>query len=260
MGFPAHAGMDPTHRTRRPAIPRLPRTRGDGPLCRVRVQGAGVASPHTRGWTPDVAGYRLDLAGFPAHAGMDPRRSTATPRPSRLPRTRGDGPAKGAGPRPAHVASPHTRGWTVVASLEGFEVRGFPAHAGMDPLIQGGCPRSDRLPRTRGDGPPSGIRLGWTLRASPHTRGWTPSTTTPKTPRSGFPAHAGMDPARSGWSPAGSRLPRTRGDGPATRGPRGVSTRASPHTRGWTLPGQLAVGEGQGFPAHAGMDRWPKRP
>ena len=49
-------------------------------------------------------------------------------------------------------------------------------------------------------------------------------------------------------------LPRTRGDGPATRsGIPGVCM-ASPHTRGWTVSVVPVGADSGGFPAHAGMD------
>ena len=87
---------------------------------------------------------------------------------------------------------------------------GFPAHAGMD-LFGTQVPR--RLPRARGDGPPSGI-------GRRHGR------------VDGFPAHAGMDPC------TGPASPRTRGwtsgrrASPRTRG--WTRRAASPRTRGWT--------------------------
>ena len=50
------------------------------------------------------------------------------------------------------------------------------------------------------------------------------------------------------------RLPRTRGDGPASGGGFfGVPT-ASPHTRGWTRHTVSVADYQNGFPAHAGMD------
>ena len=153
---------------------------------------------------------------------------------------------------------------------------GFPAHAGMDPkyIRCASGHTADRwgFPAHAGMDPMSaGLPAGTSVRASPHTRGWTrfgdgfdrlmrrtrgdgPSSTWR------LPAHAGMDPGMDpgggsgdvreasphtrGWThradqPAGPRsrwLPRTRGDGPA-------SANAS-----LRRPGLV------GFPAHAGMD------
>ena len=71
---------------------------------------------------------------------------------------------------------------------------------------------------------------------------------------SGFPAHAGMDPRWPRAVPESCGLPRTRGDGPSPCGTACSLTRASPHTRGWTLATLRASVQSGGFPAHAGMD------
>ena len=92
LGFPAHAGMDRRCGSAAASRPRVPRTRGDGPNASSSEHTADRGSPHTRGWTRHP-GHGRDLAhGFPAHAGMDPRRRGGR-RPARwVPRTRGDGP------------------------------------------------------------------------------------------------------------------------------------------------------------------------
>ena len=152
-GFPAHAGMDPCP-PRHPVCARgLPRTRGDGPSGVRRFYSSRPASPHTRGWTlaPVNLHRHFDRAGFPAHAGMDRRSSTVSPPEPRLPRTRGDGPFVLPEIIIPTTASPHTRGWTLRKAPSDKRLRGFPAHAGMDPAS-----------RAR-PGPPE--------RASPHTRG-----------------------------------------------------------------------------------------
>ena len=93
----------------------------------------------------------------------------------RLPRTRGDGPYYAAYEQAVREASPHTRGWThgIVGTRVGRG--GFPAHAGMDPLMvaMGRSPMG--LPRTRGDGPGDYYPGRYVKVASPHTRGWTRS-------------------------------------------------------------------------------------
>ena len=266
--------MDPR---RRPAIGsarRLPRTRGDGPLTQAGSSCISKASPHTRGWTRETRRPDVSLEGFPAHAGMDPSRICPSPTPPRLPRTRGDGPGRGSTRRRRRQASPHTRGWTRDRPGRAGRPRGFPAHAGMDPrgvvsrtstpgfpAHAGMDPRAGRdsstrswLPRTRGDGPMSVIEPTNTSRASPHTRGWTRLVFRLRARPGGFPAHAGMDPARSSSATAPSRLPRTRGDGPHGSHHVADQTTASPHTRGWTrAAGHVTPGD-RGFPAHAGMD------
>ena len=233
-GFPAHAGMDPGRATGRLFVQRLPRTRGDGP---------GSASARRR-----------RCAGFPAHAGMDPAAPHSSAERIRLPRTRGDGPLPVRGAAPAAAASPHTRGWTAHFDGSPLEVRGFPAHAGMDPMPP--PTRSNRtwLPRTRGDGPWRACGRTCGGEASPHTRGWTPCACSDSASSTGFPAHAGMDHVLAGQVQSGNWLPRTRGDGPHAAGGIGGEVAASPHTRGWTRRGGPWAPAAGGFPAHAGMD------
>ena len=219
LGFPAHAGMDPSS-------------------IRRGVDRHRPVSPHTRGWTPSgrKTSVRARLIGFPAHAGMDPRRPHLVEQVSHAGRTR---------PRRARgcTVSPHTRGWTHLlgaaprctsgdASVPQrcALIQGFPAHAGMDPA------RSDRATAA--------------FRAvSPHTRGWTLPVITAVATR-------GSDPRAMRHGPCGA---------------------VSPHTRGWTLPARpnrrsstgfpRTRGDGPdaprarhrhldagGFPAHAGMD------
>src|ERR1019366_8215095 len=111
-GSPAHAGMDRfIFRWRKP-LGWLPRTRGDGPgIGNTRAERQG-APPHTRGWTPyGQVGTRFP-DGSPAHAGMDRSALTTLRAPTRLPRTRGDGPLGVDDVARADKAPPHTRGWT----------------------------------------------------------------------------------------------------------------------------------------------------
>ena len=131
-GFPAHAGMDPASAIESRTVARLPRTRGDGPIDGEPVCHGGRASPHTRGWTVQSIVDSRPPRGFPAHAGMDLRRSVGADDTIRLPRTRGDGPQCDASGRHESVASPHTRGWTLWLYVKANDWEGFPAHAGMD--------------------------------------------------------------------------------------------------------------------------------
>ena len=214
-GFPAHAGMDPSHSPRRRRTSRLPRTRGDGPGARTRLRLPVGASPHTRGWTPIGLAVVEGRRGFPAHAGMDPAPASCG-RPQRgLPRTRGDGPGSIQWTVLSGEASPHTRGWTqpVEESLRRRE--GFPAHAGMDPKPDPHPLVLRRLPRTRGDGPPACVVGGIARRASPHTRGWTCGRARVQAPQRGFPAHAGMDPLSGGAGMNDRGFPAHAGMDPA---------------------------------------------
>ena len=131
---------------------------------------------------------------------------------------------------------------------------GFPAHAGMDPVQAGNEHGAGRLPRTRGDGPPSSAASFASSSASPHTRGWTCAVGATRRPGRGFPAHAGMDQAHARGPAEYRRLPRTRGDGPDIMELLTHAEWASPHTRGWTRRLVNDQRVGQGFPAHAGMD------
>ena len=214
FGFPAHAGMDPALNLPSRDERGLPRTRGDGPHTLNAVDARSPASPHTRGWTPGVRLLRDRARGFPAHAGMDPDQGWTDRRRDRLPRTRGDGPAAVRARCAPFQASPHTRGWTPMPQRARPRMRGFPAHAGMDPIVPPSGRYRYRLPRTRGDGPSiEGDEMKVT-RASPHTRGWTQSRRIALSPVGGFPAHAGMDPIFLARACAPAGLPRTRGDGP----------------------------------------------
>ena len=212
------------------------------------------ASPHTRGWTRERVRGRAVQHGFPAHAGMDPSIVPEHLCSSRLPRTRGDGPSVGPLNTTRPPASPHTRGWTLAVAGPGRLRGGFPAHAGMDPLLPRAEGSREGLPRTRGDGPFAYCRPCWLVAASPHTRGWTRLNPGLSGGGRGFPAHAGMDPDRCALGRGPGGLPRTRGDGPTAATLQTTTWRASPHTRGWTRLIAPAGGARHGFPAHAGMD------
>ena len=75
-GFPAHAGMDRRGVLAVGAALRVPRTRGDGPHGQSVDPEITTGSPHTRGWTAVVRTGGDTWVGFPAHAGMDPRRGS----------------------------------------------------------------------------------------------------------------------------------------------------------------------------------------
>ena len=190
-------------------------------------------SPHARGWTRPEASEAVFDVGFPARAGMDRRRRSPT----------------GSGSRD----SPHARGWTAGVLTFLFVRNGFPARAGMDPAggVGGGLRR--RIPRTRGDGPPRPTVVLGTSTDSPHARGWTRHEHARRHGPAGFPARAGMDPASTRRGRPVMRIPRTRGDGPASIRPDGQCATDSPHARGWTPAAPTATPCTTGFPARAGM-------
>ena len=253
-GFPAHAGMDLDLIIWPLTLLGLPRTCGDGPEDAWRLIDQDAASPHMRGWTQVAVSPVVLVLGFPAHAGMDPARARRSSYRSGLPRTCGDGPLHASSPVRPRPASPHMRGWTHVVNFRRPVHVGFPAHAGMDPKRLNPVLRPIRLPRTCGDGPRTLQPIVLMSGASPHMRGWTAPTSTPKAHGPGFPAHAGMDPVCRVHARHVLGLPRTCGDGPDVYRWFMQWPEASPHMRGWT---PLPRGRGRGvpgFPAHAGMD------
>ncbi len=215
-GSPAHAGMDPSPRRPAGRPRRLPRPRGDGPRGLRIPQSFHEAPPPTRGWTRDADhDWRRD-GGSPAHAGMDPRNTRWSYSVRRLP--------------------PPTRGWTPREDRFPAKPGGSPAHAGMDPSASLRVRRGGWLPRPRGDGPSSTAPNSSTAAAPPPTRGWTLVPLVVVFDAVGSPAHAGMDPSKTGFRISHLGLPRPRGDGPAI-GLAGLRiAEAPPPTRGWTRP------------------------
>ena len=110
-------------------------------------------------------------------------------------------------------------------------------------------------PRTRGDGPRSGLFLLVLAKLSPHTRGWSDYQITFGCTQTVVHAHAGMVRGRFFRACAMRCCPRTRGDGPsgATAAPPPPSL--SPHTRGWSAAVRLSETTKRVVPAHAGMVR-----
>ena len=194
-GFPALAGMDPRRGPPPPPRAGIPRARGDGPAILVNGEPQYWDSPRSRGWTQAIIRDALSHRGFPALAGMDP------PGGPRWPCSRRD--------------SPRSRGWTRLERVGSPAVTGFPALAGMDPCRSGAPAARTRIPRARGDGPPTTLSAETSAADSPRSRGWTHDTARPAVSGAGFPALAGMDPRRWCDEGLGDRIPRARGDGPS---------------------------------------------
>ena len=150
--------------------------------------------------------------------------------------------------------SPPTRGWTRWLRASGCYRIGFPAHAGMDLRRLRAPPPRPGFPRPRGDGPVATRRGCRQSMVSPPTRGWTLHVPSGSSSTSGFPAHAGMDPAGRRSRPECRRFPRPRGDGPRASCGWSACKRVSPPTRGWTDRVDRPHVQSVGFPAHAGMD------
>ena len=230
VGFPAHAGMDPSRTPAAVWYRRFPRPRGDGPVAGAAIRPAAQVSPPTRGWTRQDIGGRRHLRGFPAHAGMDREPEKGTAHVVRFPRPRGDGPqtakrydARRAVSPPTRgwldhlTVSPPTRGWTPESRPAPVNAIGFPAHAGMDRAGATAALRSTRFPRPRGDGPISNEDVNQYGAVSPPTRGWTRRHGKQRSYTDGFPAHAGMDLVWNCTASVLKRFPRPRGDGPLVR-------------------------------------------
>ena len=195
---------------------RFPRPRGDGPsLCSTGSRTSSV-SPPTRGWTHSARARCALWRGFPAHAGMDLRAADAHRLMPRFPRPRGDGPTIENVSTVVNAVSPPTRGWTRSYRTTAHDLRGFPAHAGMDLYARRYLYRTFRFPRPRGDGPKEWGGRGLRFTVSPPTRGWTVIRANQSRITAGFPAHAGMDRFIRSPQQAGTGFPRPRGDGPSS--------------------------------------------
>ena len=189
---------------------------------------------------------------------MDLRYTPANPIARRIPRARGDGPAGGlSGAIPAKD-SPRSRGWTVVDLDAHSPARGFPALAGMDPGRRRRSRRRRGIPRARGDGPASRPTTYRSWPDSPRSRGWTGGSLALVRADDGFPALAGMDRHGGSASPGPRRIPRARGDEPASGSSPRPSPRDSPRSRGWTRRAATLTPSAGGFPALAGMDPRPR--
>ena len=213
-GSPAPAGMDLSLHSSLLRSSRLPRTRGDGPAAQSQEDAILQAPPHPRGWTLRHGGCAKGAGGSPAPAGMDLRTGRTESSLSGLPRTRGDGPAVTGALSAAGLAPPHPRGWTPTGGASIWQTSGSPAPAGMDPEGVSEALGRQRLPRTRGDGPPAMLAAAPAAGAPPHPRGWTSAPSGCDWRSDGSPAPAGMDPKPWRHSHRIVRLPRTRGDGP----------------------------------------------
>ncbi len=256
-GFPAHAGIDPSAFAVRRRRRWLPRARGDRPSSKGMRPAAIMASPRTRGSTHIEPHHFHSVAGFPAHAGIDPRATRSFARWTRLPRARGDRPGCAMRRLLLSAASPRTRGSTARLHPAARAGCGFPAHAGIDPgePHERALPR--RLPRARGDRPLNTSTTQPLRWASPRTRGSTHCVCLVVGAELGFPAHAGIDPSPPRRTARPTGLPRARGDRPYTELTTEFAIRASPRTRGSTRLIERKPNMATGFPAHAGIDRAP---
>ncbi len=92
VGYPACAGIDPRWICWRHRNPGLPRVRGDRPTLVGTLVAGLPATPRARGSTYPCRHAGRRSAGYPACAGIDPRRVIVAVIRQRLPRVRGDRP------------------------------------------------------------------------------------------------------------------------------------------------------------------------
>ena len=201
--------------------------------------------------------FRPSAWRFPRPRGDGPRDCAGFLVYLRFPRPRGDGPLAGCVAVRLHRVSPPTRGWTMPHKRTCVMKMGFPAHAGMDLPHVVSVIGIARFPRPRGDGPLPIEITGFDIQVSPPTRGWTLYRSNRKRICVGFPAHAGMDPMKTGAPYPSWGFPRPRGDGPVATALEKAVNAVSPPTRGWTVSAEGAGRCRAGFPAHAGMDPLP---
>ena len=254
-GCPAHAGMVPHCLAGQSPHSWLPRPRGDGPSWRRTRTPSSPVAPPTRGWSTDGRRRARSHAGCPAHAGMVPKNTQLHTGPERLPRPRGDGPARSASWGSRSGVAPPTRGWSRLVGPVFPGDAGCPAHAGMVPAPGRSAGAAPRLPRPRGDGPRLAIVSDIQAAVAPPTRGWSVKSGQVKALVGGCSAHAGMVPRTYVPRVALLGLPRPRGDGPARTRPPAQPSWVAPPTRGWSLPAMEHGAGPQGCPAHAGMVR-----
>jgi len=113
-GYPACAGIDPSIKTWRRRLGRLPRMRGDRPVSNSVAGHFSEATPHARGSTFHNVRHRLPRRGYPACAGIDPHGCIGRARLRGLPRMRGDRPCICPLYGGYYRATPHARGSTRV--------------------------------------------------------------------------------------------------------------------------------------------------
>jgi len=147
---------------------------------------------------------------------------------------RGDRPSSLSCNTASITATPHARGSTLLSSHKVVLADGYPACAGIDPLVACVGISRWRLPRMRGDRPRVVLASAYADAATPHARGSTLLTPFVQSGPRGYPACAGIDPefAASCGEDAG----------------------ATPHARGSTFSVAHRTLQRHGYPACAGID------
>ncbi len=213
-----------------------------------------MSPPPTRGSTPtqDRAGGRQPVS--PAHAGIDPVAVVRRLSGGGLPRPRGDRPLKKVVDVSVGWSPPPTRGSTGTVQVPQTQRSVSPAHAGIDRRTTAPSRVRRRLPRPRGDRPPSGHQAPRPGQSPPPTRGSTPWSRSRRPSPCVSPAHAGIDQQKALLSKGLERLPRPRGDRPAAVDAGAPRLPSPPPTRGSTRRLFRVRHARRVSPAHAGID------
>ena len=212
--FPAHAGMFRASKSVLVIENCFPRARGDVPFTHTDRPLLSMFSPRTRGCSSPRVGYSQSAIVFPAHAGMFPCKSAASPALICFPRARGDVPKEGDGKGKPVPFSPRTRGCSAVAIQTQRCFAVFPAHAGMFRAFKPMMSLSSGFPRARGDVPSAKSSRAPCRAFSPRTRGCSCQHSGPFKQIVVFPAHAGMFRLIQGGFQSDAGFPRARGDVP----------------------------------------------
>ncbi len=250
-GSPARAGMDPRPRATRSALTGSPARAGMDPAPGV-IYSKVARLPRSRGDGPSTLAGRAAQAGLPRSRGDGPCQRSVSINDFGLPRSRGDGPVLANDLNLTGTAPPLARGWTPRRRACRPACGGSPARAGMDPWRPVGAAAGIRLPRSRGDGPHSGVTYTDVPTAPPLARGWTLEQPSMPDDIAGSPARAGMDPLPACRPRSIGRLPRSRGDGPGSQIDLSYTVAAPPLARGWTLDQKRTTEMSYGLPRSRG--------
>ncbi len=197
---------------------------------------------------------------FPTPVGVVRRRAWQLPTRIGLPHARGGGPRPEA-PVPIRIrSSPRPWGWSA-DQLDQLPLRlVFPTPVGVVRFELGIGPQRQRLPHTRGGGPPRGTRMTSVMTSSPRPWGWSAAGEGADPRGAVFPTPVGVVRRHSRCRTRLVSLPHARGGGP--RHPLGHSSwrTSSPRPWGWSAAGEARGAGGEVFPTPVGVVRTTSRP
>ena len=191
---PVLAGMGPCPRSPGPSTRRLPRARGDGPLVESKAKALRESPPCSRGWALGTGLAAPSPSVSPVLAGMGLSVRAPSPRATRLPRARGDGPAGTWVERSDGLSPPCSRGWARLRHSARAQPGVSPVLAGMGPCQPRRALHRRCLPRARGDGPVVYLAGAGVDVSPPCSRGWAGKRASLDQPASVSPVLAGMGP------------------------------------------------------------------